>query len=109
MQNGRNRATFVRQDSFDDTASEGYSSRKCSDELQYESLSKSCRMNSGQRSESIPIAQSLPHQVSSSISSDQNSTEDSNSLSNVWKTANIVNKQLPNKLTFRQIRSCEPF
>ena len=96
----------MRQDSFDDTASEGYSSRKCSDELQYESLSKSCRAFSEQRTESISIPGSLTPSMNPSISSDQNSIEDSNSLSNVWKTANMKIACIPkDKQNSKQGRS----
>ena len=85
----------MRQDSFDDTASEGYSSRKCSDEIQYESLSTSCRSFPEQRTESISIPGSLTPSMSPSISSEQNSIEDSKSLSSVWKTANVKIACLP--------------
>ena len=106
VQTVRNRAVFVRQDSFDDTASEGYSSRKCSDDIQYESLSKNCRAISDYRTENISIPGRLTPIMSHSLSSEQNSIEDSKSLSIVWKAANMKIVGIPkDKQNSKQGRS----
>ena len=106
IQTRRNRGTFERQNSFDDTASEGYSSRKCSDELQYESLSKSFSTNLDPRKESVPIQGSFSNIINSGIPSKQSSIENSITIANVWKTANMKISCVPkDKQSSKQGRS----
>ena len=79
-------------DSLEDTSSEGYSSRKSSDEIQYESLSKSIsgRMLSEAKSACASRRNSfIPVNANHSRLVRQNSV-DKPSISNIWKTANLI-------------------
>ena len=90
IQSDRRKNLMELYDSLEDTSSEGYCSRKSSDELQYESLSKSIsgRMLYEQKSACSSRRNSLmPVNANHGRLVRQNSV-DKPSISSIWKTAN---------------------